>query len=60
MNWRGSNEKYCYITEDFARKYMGCGCAYVDNTDWAILITPGMDQIITEIAGILGENAKKE
>ena len=57
---RGSNEKYCYITEDFARKYMGCGCAYVDNTDWAILITPGMDQIITEIAGILGENAKKE
>ena len=39
---------------------MGCGCAYVDNTDWAILITPGMDQIITEIAGILGENAKKE
>ena len=56
----GSNEKLGYITEDYARKYLQCGCAYVDNTDWAILITPGMDELISEIAEILSANAKKE
>ena len=56
----GSNEKYGYICEDYAKTHLGCGCAYVENTDWAILITPGMDSIISEIAKILSENAKKE
>jgi hypothetical protein len=56
----GNNEKYGYICEDYAKTNLGCGCAYVENTDWAILITPGMDSLISEIAQILGENAKKE
>ncbi|MCR5654148.1 MAG: hypothetical protein K6G07_00690, partial [Lachnospiraceae bacterium] len=55
-----STEKYMYLSEDDAAKYTMCTCEYIYGTDWAILVTPGMEAKIAEIAAILNEKAAGE
>ena len=52
-----SSAKYAYIDEDDSYKYTGCDCVYIRTTDWAVLITPGMQKTMKEAAEILNEMA---
>lgn len=47
------NRKYTYIFEDDAKKYLNVSCRYVRGTDYAILVTEGMDPKIKRIVEIL-------
>lgn len=53
------NRKYTYIFEDDAKKFMGVTCRYVRGTDYAILVTEGMDPKIKAIVDLL-ENSDNE
>ncbi len=55
----GSSAKYGYLAEGDALKYLGCGGVYIQTTDWAILITPGMEKTIEEVAEILNTLAEQ-
>ncbi len=55
----GSSAKYGYVSEGDALKYLGCEGVYIQTTDWAILVTPGMADTIKEVAAILNELAAK-
>ncbi len=48
-----SDTKYGYISEEDAQRYLGCTCVYIPNSDWAILVTPGMEKIMEGVALLL-------
>ena len=52
---RDDDVKIAYVEETEAKKLMECECVYIKNTDWALLITPGVAKQIQEIGDILNE-----
>ncbi len=44
---------YPYISEDSSGKYLYCTCAYIKNTEWAVLITPATDKKIAQLLDYL-------
>ena len=54
-----ASAKYAYIDEDDSYKYTGCDCVYIKTTDWAVLITPGMQKTMKEVAEIMNEMAAR-
>ncbi len=56
---RDDDTKIAYIEETEAKKFMECECVYIKNTDWALLITPGVAKQIKEIGDILNEMAAR-
>ena len=54
-----SSAKYAYIDENDSYKYTGCDCVYIRTTDWAVLVTPGMQKTMKEVAEIMNEMADR-
>ena len=54
-----SSVKYAYIAESDSFGYTGCDCVYIKTTDWAVLVTPGMQKQLKDIAQILNEMAER-
>lgn len=44
---------YPYISEASSGKYLYCTCAYIKNTEWAVLITPATDKKIAQLLDLL-------
>ena len=45
--------KYPYICEESSGKYLYCSCAYIKDTEWAVLITPSTDKKIAQLLDML-------
>ncbi len=50
---QNSETKYGYVAEGDAQRYLGNTCVYIVKTDWAVLVTPGMEQKIKEVTDII-------
>ena len=50
---QNSETKYAYISEEDSKRFLGSTCVYIVNTDWAVLVTPGMEQKIKEVTDII-------
>ena len=44
---------YPYISETSSGKYLYCTCAYIKDTEWAVLITPSTDKKIAQLLDML-------
>ena len=53
--WGNGSEIYTYIFEDDAKKYLDVTCRYIHGTEWAVLVTSGMDSKMKEIVSIIEE-----
>gem|GEM_PF-6661309 len=45
--------KYPYISEESSGKYLYCSCAYVKDSEWAVLITPSTDKKVAQLLDLL-------
>ena len=52
--------KYAYIPENNSGKFLYCTCAYIPETEWAILITPQVDKKIAQLLDRLDLEADGE